>query len=112
MTNEEAKLQLALGTLPEKEFYKLASSSSDPTMLKALAKAFSKQIIDSKFHKDNITSAFLNNSHISQKLKNFVLLSQMLHRTVDRFFGAPEKSRSKEEIQKQLDKLSKELFDD
>lgn len=113
MTNKEIKLQLALGTLPEEEFYELASSSSDPIILKALAKAFSKQIIDNKFYADNLTTAFLNNPHMTQKLKNFVLLSQMLHRTVDRFFALlPGKARSKEEIQKQLEKLSKELFDD
>ena len=112
MTDKEAKIQLALGILPDEEFYKLASMSSDLTMLKALAKAFSKQIIDNKFYADNISTAFLNNPHMTQKLKNFVLLSRMLHRTVDRFFGAPGKSRSKEEIKKQLDKISKELFDD
>jgi len=111
MTDKEAKIQLALGILPEEEFYKLASTSSDPDLLKALAKAFGKQIIDNKFHADKITNKFFNNPHMPQKLKNFVLLSRMLHRTVDRFF-APEKPRSKEEIEKQLDKLSKELFDD
>ncbi len=109
MTDKEVKIQLALGTLPEDEFYILASTSSDSTILKALAKAFSKQTIADKFHADNITSAFLNNSHMPQELKNFVLLSRMLHSNVERFFNMP---KSREEIKKKFNELLKELFDD
>ena len=108
MTNKEAKIQLALGILPEKEFYELASSS-DPKLLKALAKAFSEQIIDDKSRADNITTTFINNPHMTQKLKNFILLSRMLHSNVERFFNMP---KSREEIKKKFDELSKELFDD